>query len=61
VALDGWGLCEKIGSIEGAAAELDVELVLADAADNPIETRVNGFALIITPNESRGLGMTEGV
>jgi len=75
VALDGQGFCKKIGSIKGAAAELDVELVLADAVDDPIETHVDRFAplganglgseadgtLVVTPNESRRLGITEGV
>ena len=73
--MDGQGFCEKIGSIEGAAAELDVELVLADAVDDPTEAHVNWFALlganglgseadgtlVVTPNESRRLGITEGV
>ena len=52
VAVDGQGFCERIGSIEGAAAELDVELVLADAVDDPIETHVDRFA----PLGANGLG-----
>ena len=44
--MDGEGFRETIGTIENAAAELDVELVLADAVDDPIEARVNGFSLL---------------
>jgi hypothetical protein len=41
VALDGEGFCKEIGTIKGAAAELDVELVLADAVDDPVEAHVD--------------------
>jgi hypothetical protein len=41
VALDGEGFCKEIGTTEGAAAELDVELVLADAVDDPVEAHVD--------------------
>ena len=73
VALDGQRFCEEIRSVAGAAAELDVELVLvlADAVDNLIEMHINGFALlganglgreadgafIITPYDSRSRGL----
>jgi hypothetical protein len=75
MALDRQGFCEEIGSIEDAAAELDVELVLSYAVDDPIEPHVDRFALlganglgseadgafVITPDDSRGLGITEGM
>ena len=35
------GLVKKIGAVEGAAAKLDVELVLTDAVDDPVEAHVD--------------------
>ena len=41
MALDGEGFGKKIGAVEGAAAKLDVELVLTDAVDDPVEAHVD--------------------